>query len=184
MKNWYVAAILAVLAIPSLAANASAQERGQPNPLSITAENLMAGDETHQSMANPDALLPGDVVLYRLTFTNITDAQVRNVEFKDPLPAGLHYVDGSATADREDVTITYSIDGGQAFVDLPMIEQVIDGERVVSSAPPEMYTHIRWLVSDWVQPGAQVTAEFKAQLPASEVPEEPGQPIEGPGETF
>jgi uncharacterized repeat protein (TIGR01451 family) len=182
MKNWYVAAVLAVLAIPSLAANVSAQEGDQPSPLTITAENLNAGDETHQSMADPNALLPGDVVLYRLTFTNTTDGPVRNIEFKDPLPGGLQYVDGSATADRDDVGITYSIDGGQTFVDLPMIEKVIDGELQVVPAPPEMYTHVRWLVSDWVQPGAQVTAEFKALLPAIEVPEEPGQPNEGPGE--
>ncbi len=45
-----------------------------------------------------------------------------------------------------------------------MIEDVVDGERVTRPAPPEMYTHIRWMVPGWVQPGAQVTAEFRAQL--------------------
>jgi uncharacterized repeat protein (TIGR01451 family) len=185
MKNWRSAATLSAAAVVLLSASAFAQEDEQPQALVIAAFNQMADDARHQEVArqggDANALLPGDVILYRLTFTNITDVQVRNVELKDPVPAGLHYVDGSATADREDVTITYSIDGGQTFMDRPMIEQVIDGERVVNPAPPEMYTHIRWLVSDWVQPGAQVTAEFTAQLPANEVPEEPGQPSEGPG---
>jgi uncharacterized repeat protein (TIGR01451 family) len=181
MRNWIVAAVLAALAIPSVSAPASAQERGQPNPLSITAENLMAADEQHQELADPNTALPGDVILYRLTFTNTTEVPVRSIEFKDPLPGGLHYVDGSATADRDDVTITFSIDGGQTYVAEPLIEKVIDGERRTVPAPPEMFTHVRWLVSGWVEPGAQVTAEFKAQLPAPNAPEEPGEPSEGPG---
>jgi hypothetical protein len=73
------------------------------------------------------------------------------------------------------VAIAYSIDGGVTYSAQPMIEQVVDGERVQRPAPAEMYTHIRWLVSGWVQPGAQVTAEFRAQLPA-EALEEPGEP--------
>ncbi len=83
---------------------------------------------------------------------------------------------GSATADRDDVSISYSIDGGQTYTAQPMIEVEVNGERVTRPAPPELYTHIRWLVSGWVQPGARVTAEFRAQLPAAEAPEEPGQP--------
>jgi uncharacterized repeat protein (TIGR01451 family) len=120
-------------------------------------------------------LLPGDVVLFQLTFTNTTDVPVRNVEFKDPLPAGMRFVAESAMADRDDVVITYSIDGGTTFVAQPMIEDVIDGERVTRPAPPEMYTHVRWLVTGWVQPGAQLTAEFRAQLPAAEPPKQPGE---------
>ena len=180
MKNWLAAAILAALVVvyPSHATQALAQEAGQPNSLVITAENMMADDARHQEMAEQggdrNAVLPGDVIHYRLTFTNVTDVPVRAVEIKDPMPGGLHYVDGSAAADRDDVVITYSIDGGVSFTTQPMIEQIVDGERVTIPAPPAMYTHIRWLVSDWVQPGAQVTAEFKAQLPANEAPEEPG----------
>jgi uncharacterized repeat protein (TIGR01451 family) len=179
MKNWRTAALLIALAASSLATPVAAQAQGQENPLAVSAENLMADDARHQELADqgqdPSTLLPGDVVRFQLTFTNITDGPVRNVEFNDPLPAGLQYLGGTAMADREDVVITYSIDGGQTFLAQPMIEEVIDGERVTRPAPPEMYTHIRWLVSDWVQPGAQVTAEFRAQLPVTEAPEEPGQ---------
>ncbi|MGD2152027.1 MAG: hypothetical protein PVG79_02090 [Gemmatimonadales bacterium] len=177
MNKWLHAATLLGLAVPLIASPVSAQET---ESLVITAENLMAGDARHQEIASqggdPSTALPGDVILYRLTFTNTTDVPVRNVEFKDPLPAGLHYVIGSATADRDAVLISYSIDGGQIFSAEPLIEVVVDGERVTRPAPPELYTHIRWLVTGWVQPGAQVTAEFRAQLPAAGAPEEPGEP--------
>ena len=52
-----------------------------------------------------------------------------------------------------------------------MIEEIVDGMRVSKPAPPDRYTHIRWRVEGWVQPGAQVTAEFRAKLPeASQLP--------------
>lgn len=148
---------------------AHAQNAGQPEPLVITALNLMAGDARHQAVAerggDSNALFAGDVVLYRLVFTNTTDVAVRHVEFKDPLPAALRYVGGSASADRDDVTVSYSIDGGRVYSAQPMIEATVDGKTVQQPAPPEMYTHIRWMVEGWVEPGAQVTAEFRAQLP-------------------
>lgn len=181
MRTSQLAAILTALAGFSLAVPATAQSQEQPSPLVITAENLMAGDAQHQELAEKggdrSALLPGDIVRYRLTFTNTTDVPVRNVEFKDPLPAGLRYLSGSASADRDDVVITYSIDAGQTYSAEPMIEEIVDGQRISRPAPPEMYTHIRWVVRSWVQPGAQVTAEFRVQLPAQrEAPEEPGEP--------
>jgi uncharacterized repeat protein (TIGR01451 family) len=112
-----VLAITWTLALLIAAAPATAQQGQQPSPLVITAENLMAGDARHEAAIaqgmDRNALLPGDVVLYRLTFTNTTGAPVRNVEFKDPLPAGLRYVASSASSDREDVSIAYSIDGGR-----------------------------------------------------------------------
>lgn len=179
MRIWRLVAIASVSTSLYLTPQASAQQT-PPKPLVITAENLMASDTRHAALAaeggDPSVLLPGDVVLYRLTFTNTTDVPVRSVEFKDPLPAGLRYVSGSATADREDVSVAYSIDGGVTYSAQPMIEQVVDGTRVTRPAPPEIYTHIRWVVSGWVQPGAQVVAEFRAQLPAAKAHEEPGQP--------
>lgn len=172
-----VLAITWTLALLIAAAPATAQQ-GQPSPLAITAENLMAGDARHDEAIahgmDRNALLPGDVVLYRLTFTNTTGAPVRNVEFKDPLPAGLRYVAGSASADREDVSIAYSIDGGRTYSAQPMIEETVNGEKLVRRAPAKMYTHVRWLVTGWVQPGTEVTAEFRARLP-DEAREEPGK---------
>jgi hypothetical protein len=46
-----------------------------------------------------------------------------------------------------------------------MREVVEEGLRVTRPAPPQTYTHVRWRITGWVQPGAQVTAEFRAQLP-------------------
>lgn len=168
MRSWRKAWLLVATAAVSWGTPVVAQENEGPRALVIEAANLMAGDARHQALAerggDANALYPGDVIHYRLVFTNITDVAVRRIEFNDPLPRGLRYVGGSALVDRDDVVISYSIDGGQVYSAQPMIEDVVDGERVTRPAPPERYTHIRWRVEDWVQPGAQVTAEFRAKL--------------------
>ncbi len=183
MRSWRQVWVVATTAAALWGAPAVAQNGEGAEALAITAENIMAGDARHQALAerggDPNALFPGDIVHYRLVFTNVTGAPVRRVEFRDPLPGGLRYVAGSAASDRDDIVIEYSIDGGASFLVQPMIEEIIDGERVQKPAPPERYTDVRWRVTGWVQPDAHVLAEFRAELPQA-VPvlqtsiEEPG----------
>ena len=176
---------LAALAL-LMAGTAWAQPAGmqQPKPLVMTADNLMQADARHQALAqeggDPATLLPGDVIRYRLRFTNVTDDSIRHVVFNNRLPQGLRYVDGSAGGDRNDLTVEYSIDNGATYSERPTIEVEIDGERVMRPAPAEMYTHIRWTIEGWLQPAAQVTAEFKAHLPDAAGPD--AEP-EGPGQS-
>jgi uncharacterized repeat protein (TIGR01451 family) len=157
---------LAVLALV-VAATAWAQSAGmqKPKALVMTADNLMQADARHQALSDPATLLPGDVIRYQLRFTNITDDSIRHVVFNNQLPQGLRYMDATAGGDRDDLTIEYSIDGGTSYSAQPMIEVEVDGKRVKRPAPGEMYTHIRWTIEGWLQPNAQVTAEFKAHLP-------------------
>ena len=158
----------ALLLVSALTAQTALAQTDESPVLVMTAQNLMADDTRHQEHARNggeiNALLPGDVVLYRLVFTNVSDKRVRNVEFTDPLPSGLQYVGGSTAADRDDVIVEYSIDRGNTYAARPMIDEIVNGERVQKSAPPELYTHIRWRVRGWVEPGAKVSAEFRARL--------------------
>ncbi len=172
MRHELPTALLVTLATLVGAAPLAAQDP-KPEALAITAQNLMAGDARHQDLADPSALLPGDVVQYRLVFTNVNAFAVQRVEFLDPIPAGLRYVAESARADRDDVRVEYSIDGGATYASRPMIEVIVDGRPVMQPAPAERYTHVRWQVQGWVQPGAQVTAQFQARLPEAQPPTEP-----------
>jgi uncharacterized repeat protein (TIGR01451 family) len=163
--------LLALVAFAAFAGSpAMAQGTGAQKALVITAENLMAGDSQHRAAAarghDPKQLMPGDVVRYRLTFTNVTPSAVRKVVFDNPLPAGLRYLAGTATADREQVSIQYSIDSGKSYSTQPMIETEVEGKRVQRPASPDSYTNIRWSVDGSVLPGASVRAEFRAQLAA------------------
>lgn len=132
-------------------------------PLVVTVQNLNAKSRGSQSQA----VLAGDVLHYQLRFTNRGQGDVRGVVFTNPVPARLRYVDGSAGADRQDVTVEYSADGGKTFAANPTVTEVVDGRRVQKPASPAQYTHVRWTVRGAVAPGASVTAEFRATLPDS-----------------
>jgi uncharacterized repeat protein (TIGR01451 family) len=164
-KMLFLFTSLALAGSPALAQGTAA-----PRALVVTAENLMSGDAQHKAAASRGRdvkeLMPGDVVRYRLTFTNVTPHAVKSVVFDNPLPAGLRYQGGTAASDREQVMIQYSIDGGKSYSAQPMIEVEVDGKRVQRPAPADTYTHIRWSVQGSVLPGAVVHAEFRAQLAA------------------
>jgi uncharacterized repeat protein (TIGR01451 family) len=139
-----------------------------PRSLVITAENTMAGDARHAALAarggRANDLLPGDELRYRLRFTNTRPEAVKNVVFSNPVPKGLEYVTGSASVAAPDAAITFSIDGGKSYSAQPMIEVVEAGKRREVPAPSAMYTHVRWTVPGLIKSGAQVNAEFRAEL--------------------
>lgn len=161
MKNTFrflVALALALgAALPAAAQQAPAQQR---QALVVTAQN-----RTAVAARRADAAVrPGDVVRYRLTFTNVAGRQVRGVTLANPLPGSMAFVAGSATATRQDARVEYSIDGGNTFSAQPMVDVVVDGRTERRPAAPEQYTHVRWTVDGWVAPNATVVAEFDARL--------------------
>jgi uncharacterized repeat protein (TIGR01451 family) len=152
--------MVSVVALPQ----AGAAQAQAPKALVITAHNVTA--ETASTRKSSTQARPGDVIRYALVFTNVTAGPVKNIQFVDPLPKGLVYVIGSAKADQA-VRLEYSIDGGKSYAAQPMIELVANGTKVEKPAPREMYTHVRWTVLGSVAPGAQVMAEFRAQVSAA-----------------
>ena len=141
-----------------LAARLAAAPAQAPKTLVVTARNLTAEAAR--------VAKPGDVIRYGLVFTNVTAGPVKNIQFVDPIPAGMVYVLGSAAADRP-VRLEYSIDGGKSYSAQPVIAVVQDGKTVEQLAPRERYTHVRWTVLGSLAPGAKVTAEFRTQVNAA-----------------
>jgi uncharacterized repeat protein (TIGR01451 family) len=140
----------------------------EPKALVISAINQTAESDKAAGKARTTGALarPGDVLGYLLAFTNTTGGAVSNVQFVDPLPKGLVYRTGSARADKP-VRIEYSIDGGKSYAERPMIAVMEGSKRVEKPAPREMYSHIRWTVESPLAPGAQVMAEFEAEVSRS-----------------
>ena len=154
-----------VLALAS--GSAAAQEENAPEALVISATILSGGQARPQPIDAPDRdpnrVAPGHVVEYRLVFTNITGRPVKNIQFTDPLPEGMYYLQGTAGADREDVDVEFSLDGGTSYSEQPMVEVVVDGRTEQRPASPETYTHIRWTVHGELQPDAKVAAAFQVR---------------------
>ena len=167
MKNRF-RTLLLLLPLLLAAAPAVAQQGGEQLPaLRMTAVNRTAAEAAERgAKRSDDRARPGDVVRYRLTFTNVTDRAVRGVQLANPLPGGMRFVGGTARSDRADARLEYSADGGRTFSAQPTEEVVVDGRRVRRAIPAERYTHVRWTVDGSVAPGATVVAELDARVQA------------------
>ena len=162
MKKNVITRLLPVLAALACAIPAQAQP---PKALEITMANRTAEAEAARGARRPTAeARPGDVLHYRLLFTNTSPRTVQGIKIANPLPAGIRFVAGTARATREDARLEYSADGGRTFSAQPMEEAEVEGRRVQRPVPAERYTHVRWTVEGRVAPGATVTAEFDARL--------------------
>ena len=163
-----LAAIIALTSGP-----AAAQQAHAPEALVVSATIVKWGQDRPQTIGtrdgeDPNTVAPGDVVGYRLVFTNITGRPVNNIQFTDPIPEGMHYLQGTAGADRESVDVEFSLDNGTTYSARPMVEVVVDGRTELRPASPEVYTDIRWTVHGEVAPDARVTASFQVRFGALE----------------
>jgi uncharacterized repeat protein (TIGR01451 family) len=145
------------------AAFAAHAQKAPRSALQISAENLSVHAARH---GDSTRVLPGDTVRYHLLFTNVSNGAVRGIVLDNPIPTGLRYEAGSAKADRTDIAVLFSIDGGSHYTAEPTIDVVVDGRHEQHAAPPEMYTHVRWTVRGDVPKGAQIRADYDALVPA------------------
>ena len=162
IKRLLIAALLlAAVALPLAA------QKAPGRALQISAENLSAHSPRHAALAAKSGesmhVLPGDTLRYRLLFTNVSSGAVHGIVLDNPIPAGLRYQPGSARADRPDVAILFSIDGGATYSASPMVDVDVAGKREQQPAPAELITHVRWTVRGDVPKGAQLHAEYDVQ---------------------
>jgi uncharacterized repeat protein (TIGR01451 family) len=163
MKRTIERLLIAALIVTAAALPLAAQQ-APARALQISAENLSAPRHEHVATSG-DAkhVLPGDTLRYRLLFTNVSKGAVHGIVLDNPIPAGLRYQPGSAKADRADVAILFSIDGGATYSASPVVDVDVAGKREQRPAPAEMYTHVRWTVRGDVPQGAQLHAEYDVQ---------------------
>jgi len=92
---------------------------------------------------------PGQVMEYRLRFSNQGDSAVKGLKIVDPIPVQTTFIpDSDSTA--VSAVFEVSIDGGKTFESTPVvrIETQADGTQKKIIIPPEQYTHLRWNAED------------------------------------
>jgi uncharacterized repeat protein (TIGR01451 family) len=111
-------------------------------------------------LVDAKTVIPGDEVIYTVTFENISDTAAENVVITNPIAADLEYVDGSAFGPGSD--IVFSVDGGTVFAAASELS-VADG-GVERPAEARDFTHIRWQMQNEIPAGSQGVARFRARL--------------------
>ncbi len=153
----------ATLIVFMLSLPVAAQEQGSLNvTTTVQKEEVFVNDkgESKTRLVAANTVVPGDAVIYTITFENIGEEPAANVVITNPIAETLTYVDGSAFGPG--MLLQFSVDDGQNFATAEELTVVDDGES--RPAGPEDFTHIRWVMQNELAVGALATARFTAVL--------------------
>jgi uncharacterized repeat protein (TIGR01451 family) len=153
----------ATLILLLLGQPAAAQEQGSLNvTTTVQKEEVIVNDagETETRLVAANTVVPGEAVIYTISFQNIGDEPAGNVVITNPIAETLTYVDGSAFGPG--MVLQFSVDDGQNFATADALAVVDDGES--RPAGPDDFTHIRWVMQNELAVGALATARFTAVL--------------------
>lgn len=109
----------------------------------------------------PGTALPGDVMMYTITFENKGDKPATGIVINDPVPNNSQYRINSATG--KNTKISFSIDGGKNFGN-PDDLVVKDKNGKEWKAKAEAYTNIRWLYNKPLTKGEKGIVSFKTKI--------------------
>ncbi|MDH3615916.1 MAG: hypothetical protein OEQ90_05520 [Gammaproteobacteria bacterium] len=128
----------------------------------VQKEEVVVNDagEAEKRLVPAEVVVPGESVFYTITFTNVSAEPADNVVITNPIAEDLMYVEGSAFGPGMD--ILFSVDGGETFAAANELTVVEDGE--VRNAEAADFTHVRWVMQNDLEVGAQGTARFAAVL--------------------
>ena len=121
------------------------------------------GDEVVRYV-EPATAVPGNTMVYTITFENIGDQPVSDIVINDPLPNNSKYI--ADTAAGKDTVITFSADG-EVF-DVPSKIKLKDASGKTWTATPDKYTHIRWIYKKNLLPGEIGSVTFKTKIKTPE----------------
>ena len=145
------------------AAAAFAQDQGHLSVQTVVQKEQVTMNEDGEqqvTLVPAETVVPGESVVYTITFTNISDDAAGNVVITNPIADSLTYVDGSAFGPGAEVQ--FSVDNGKTFADRGAL--TVTEEGIVRAASAEDFTHIRWVMQQELAAGAQGVARFSAVL--------------------
>lgn len=106
-------------------------------------------------------VVPGDEIIYTITYTNISDKPAENVFITNPVPEHMSYKDGSAAGIG--ANITFSVDSGATY-DTPAKLRVKNPDGTLRPAVGADYTHIRWTLQKPLTQKGKGNVEYRAIL--------------------
>ncbi len=110
--------------------------------------------------AGVSVVVPGDDVIFSTMYSNKGTDTAENVSITNPIPQGMTYIEGSATGKA--AVVIFSVDGKNYMK--PEELKIFDEEGKEQTARVSDYTHIRWVITGGIQPGASGTVRFRAKL--------------------
>ena len=152
---------IAVLATASILTSVSASALTAKQ--SVEKETVVQMPDGTESITRGPAelVIPGERVVYTLSYTNDDAAPATDLVLTMPVPSEIKYMDGSATLDG--ASVVYSADDGKTFASRTGLRVIgLDGNN--RTALSEDITHIRWTVAGPLAVGETGTLSYKGVL--------------------
>lgn len=119
------------------------------------------GGKKEKQLQTITRALPGQEVIYVISYKNSGSKPAESVVVSNPVPEGLVYQPGSAQG--AGTRIDVSVDGGKQFGLLEALRvKGVDGQ--MRAAKADDVTHVRWTLVDVVKPGAEGKVTYRAVL--------------------
>lgn len=106
-----------------------------------------------------DTAVPGDEIIYTITFENISTKPASNIVITNPIPNDTTYLSANGT----NTEITFSIDGGNQYAARDKLIVTIS-EGNTRPAMPSDYTHLRWAYKGELGVGEASEVSFRAVI--------------------
>lgn len=130
----------------------------------ITLAANVERDNELQPIDSKVTVNPGEKIHWNLVSKNEGNADAEGYKTVVRIPEGTSFVSGTAVGD-DSPKVSYSIDGGKAFSELPLIdEKQADGTIKKVPAPVSAYTNILFQWENSLLAGEQLTAEYQVQV--------------------
>ncbi len=111
-------------------------------------------------LVEPKIAVPGDEMIYTITYTNVSIEPTTAVVVTDRIPEQMTYVQNTAKGERTGVL--FSIDGVEFAAQEQLKVRAADGGW--RPATERDLTYVRWVVNATVPPGESGSVSYRARL--------------------
>lgn len=134
------AAVVLILSAPALAQGPSAAV-SLDSKVMVERTTTDAQGQAHTTLEEPQVVIPGDKLVFTLSYTNTSDTPATNFVVNNPLPDAVAF---DSTADPE---ASVSVDGGSTWGQLADLT-VKNPDGTDRPARASDVTHVRWVFAN------------------------------------
>lgn len=163
---------LAALALVAAGLAAGAAQAQAPASGAVALSNVAQkeieveeGGKRVRKLVEPGKMVPGDEVVYTISYSNKASRAAERVVVTNPVPQHTKLRAGSAEGANADIAL--SVDGGKTFAaadKLTVAGRDSSGKAVTRAAVAADITHVRWTLKEPVAPGAGGYVRFRAVI--------------------
>jgi len=153
-------ALLLLLPAPAPAQQTGSIVLTSASEVEVTKQNAEGKKEVKRIDAAKAAVVPGDTVIFTVSYANADTKPADRVVVINPVPQHMTYLDKSAEGNG--TVIEFSVDGGKTYAAPGKLTVTAAGTQRPATAAD--YTHIKWTMGKPLAPGAKGSVSFRAVL--------------------